>query len=98
MGLLDRFRRAPTPVVIPAPDAPVDFAAALDALRAAGWRVRLRSAPAPAAGAPAAHLLPAPLRLRYPCVPIECAAFLAALDECASPDETAWFRPLAGLT
>lgn len=56
--------------------------AALDALRSAGWQVKITDRP----GA-----LPSEVLQRYPDLPSPVESFLAGLECCVSPDKTVWF-------
>ena len=55
----------------------------LHALARRGWTVRRSAVPRP--------LLPAAVASRYSDLPPSLTAFLAGLDLCRSPDDTAWF-------
>ena len=63
---------------------------ALDALAAAGWTVRERSA----VGSPD-DVWPAELRQRYPTIPPSLTQFVARVEACVNPDETGWFLSAA---
>src|SRR4051812_21019904 len=65
-----------------------NYRAALDALAAAGWTVRERTSDTVLSPA---DVWPAPLRQRYPVIPADLTNFVARVEACVSPDESAWF-------
>lgn len=67
---------------------PRDLPSVLSILDSAGWTVRVRSENAIL---PADLVWPEALRARYPAIPPALTDFVARVEACVKPDETAWF-------